>query len=237
MDLLKIMDDLERESHDNKHKRLFHYTGRARRDWKDTEKARSDPAIREELLKAAKSRTWTKDLSRSEVFDLLGRLRDPDLFELFTQSLADSDPSVRSSAVWSLAILGDRQAVPRLGKLLREQKTDTDTAEEVARALGKLSCAESEKALVEALGHTQCTVRHAVVNSLKALKATQARDSLQAILARDTCPDVRKAAALALKAIGAVSPEDVRYTVAESSGTRERGRGHGRRPRAIRRRA
>ena len=138
-------------------------------------------------------------LCQSAAADALGHVRRPDTAPLL-RALDSTHPSVRQSAVESLARLGERQLASRLIDLLG------DTAPGVRRAAaGALACMGDDRAigpLAERLKDESSLVRR---SAAYALGARRARSALPALLGGvgDPEPAVRRNIAWALGRVAA----------------------------------
>ncbi|MBI2069820.1 MAG: HEAT repeat domain-containing protein [Elusimicrobia bacterium] len=135
---------------------------------------------------------------RFEICRILREARQPRSFDaLIETAMTDADAEVRFLAVEALVTLGEEKALP---VILRSLKEKTKERAGIIKALIHFSSQSLMSILPEimplAKDHDEC-VRQAAVNLLGFIPAVQAADILVAAL-KDSSPDVRKEAALAL---------------------------------------
>lgn len=101
-----------------------------------------------------------KPEARRRVLWLLGVLKAPESFEVFSRALEDPDHTVQACAIRRLASLGDTRAAQRLLEILHGD--DFDLPADAARALGELLKGKAADHLLPMLQHRSAKIRHNV---------------------------------------------------------------------------
>lgn len=130
---------------------------------------------------------------------ILGKLRATAAIDSLIARLADRSDQMRLSAANALGDIGDRRAVrPLIDVVLRDPAPGVRA--QAAAALGRTSDPTALPMLVTGLGDPEYWMRYRALEAIEALRP----DDTQAIEAalRDSNPEVRKRAALALDRLG-----------------------------------
>ncbi len=115
------------------------------------------------------------------------------------QRAAAAWPNSHADVHWELANLYEQQAGP--------YGADGETRAAAAKALESFPAAEVAPGLIKALDTFEPEVRKSAINTLGAVKATQAKDKLQTIVRTDPDDSVAEAAKAALQKMGAEVPK------------------------------
>jgi len=115
------------------------------------------------------------------------------------QRAAAAWPNSHAEVHWELANLYEQQAGP--------YGADGETRAAAAKALESFPAAEVAPGLIKALDTFEPEVRKSAINTLGAVKATQAKDKLQTIVRTDPDDSVAEAAKAALQKMGAEVPK------------------------------
>ncbi len=124
-------------------------------------------------------------LTRQILCDILGKRQAVQALPELLDSLKDPSPNVRSAAADALAAIGDTQAGTTLLDLYRTEE-DQDVRVMLAVALGAVHHQPAIPDLIQALDDPYDTLSTEAAWSLGELKALEAREGLQRVLARQT---------------------------------------------------
>lgn len=182
----------------------------------------ADPQALPALLAALEDAHWSV---RCAAAAALGQLRSGKATEALLRRLADEDATVRRAACAALGEIGDARAAPRLMPLLLEPALQAPAAEALRRigaaalpaiergfasapaearrllveALQRLEDRRAQRLLLSALSDESGRVRAEAALALGEAGALDALRPLMELKAHDPSPDVRRAAAQALR--------------------------------------
>jgi HEAT repeat protein len=124
-----------------------------------------------------------RPLTRQILCDILGDRRAAQALPDLLEALKDPSPGVRSAAADALAAIKDVRAGPALLEQYRAE-TRSDVRTMLAVALGAVGYQPAIPDLVQALDDADDTLQMEAAWSLGELKASEAREGLQRVLAR-----------------------------------------------------
>jgi HEAT repeat protein len=138
---------------------------------------------------------------RHLAIDVLVTFGDPAVNEVLLDILQDTDPKVRTSALWGLRDIGDRRAIEPLSQVLRQDNSPSVRAV-AAITLGTLAGDLAVQSLITTLAGDQSGfVRACAAESLGIIADPAAIGPLIAAL-KDSDEDVRQEAAVKLGVFG-----------------------------------
>lgn len=120
--------------------------------------------------------------------DILGELHAKMAVPALISCLDDPSPGVRSSAADALAKIGSPRAGEALLRRFSGEETEDEVRRMIALALGAVGYQPAIPKLIEALADPDSSLRGSVAWSLGALRANEAIDVLQQVLASETNP-------------------------------------------------
>lgn len=143
-------------------------------------------------------------LTKQILCDILGERSDGVAVPALVGALEDESSGVRGSAADALAKIGDISAGGALNSHFASEK-DSGVRQMLALALGSVGYKPATPLLLQVLDDSNGTLRGCAAWSLGALKAADAKDPLQAALARETDPYATRRMREALASIANLS--------------------------------
>lgn len=144
---------------------------------------------------------------RRQALGVLFRINNPQAVEILCEAARDSEPAVAKEAIRYIGKLADHQSVNLLKEIIsRNSKVDETVQAEACIALGAIGDAGAVPALFDAARTPAffefrkpkaLNVRMAAISALSNLQASQSREILQRLAAKEK-PEIRKAASAAL---------------------------------------
>jgi len=148
----------------------------------------------------------------------LRNLRDPEVNQILVDSLSDPDVRVKVKAVDILGAREANEAVPAMSTMLFLRSTEPIVKLHLVAALGRIGDAQGVVPVMQYLGEDQDERgRGTAVFALGEIGSDRAVPLLNAVVAQDQSPMVRRLAKEALQKVSGELPTERAKTVAEAS--------------------
>ncbi len=148
----------------------------------------------------------------------LRNLQDPEVNQILTNSLSDPDVRVKMKAIDILGAREANEAVPPMSSMLFLRSTEPIVKLHLVAALGRIGDAKGTVPIMQYLGEDQDERgRGTAVFALGEIGSDQAVPLLNAVVAQDQSPMVRRLAKEALQKVSGELPTERAKTVAANT--------------------